>query len=724
MIAEVLLLLAGHSSSLFSEKDNTLNPVFIPLLHPGEAQCLESLGLIAFRYRKIKQSCASLATSPSQYICTLSSSLQRFLRDGYESLVIDTEARVLHRDPKLVAGGSFVPLSAIRATFEEWEAPLASFQSLMEEVDSRESWPPGPLIDMLQGRARTGVHRIASVFSELSRDVQRVWRTHAIAFMIHGEIELSGLLTTDYKLLDGSTPTCVSPQTRDSMSYIGRAIGTVKAAKWHQQLPRRLALEYTSVLEGALPEDSYSFGRAIGTIRTGISEWLWDNVLTRKDVDDALDSMANYFLLRNGEFALSLIRELEQLKLSRLTSRAGSSTIIREQDIHLAMLRASLGTSAQQDSAVASLRFHLPSGPAQPSLTYDRTLTSSIISTEAVSFNDILLGTPVILSYVVTWPLDLFLQPADIQVYSSIFSYISAVRRTHTRIHLCWSWLSNAQRARRRWTGLNEGGSPEDVDVRRNLLRCSWGIVRKMCFFLDVILGHVMQDVCDDEYRRLKARLNPHNSPSSINLAPPAATHRTTRRPSSSLLEHSEQTGNSTTARLDFTSVREMHGFYLKHLLEGCLLTNQALSSIIRQILDLCERFVAQVERWGGDVLPALLFEGSLNDRGSGETGDMVRERFDLVLQMDSILQALFTSFYDQLSLSTSKQFNNAAPDVSRSVLPNVSMADATTSFGTTFVRSIDGDGASRRHVESLLLRLDFNSGFSKTELHPASERP
>lgn len=117
MIAEVLLVLAGHQSSLFPN-DHTLNPTFAPLLHPGEQQCLESLGLIAFRYRKIKASCSALSRTPSRYICALCSKLNHILKDEYEALVVETEAKVLKRDANLVASGSFVPLSSIRAVME------------------------------------------------------------------------------------------------------------------------------------------------------------------------------------------------------------------------------------------------------------------------------------------------------------------------------------------------------------------------------------------------------------------------------------------------------------------------------------------------------------------------------------------------------------------------------------------------------------------------------
>jgi len=86
-------------------------------------------------------------------------------------------------------------------------------------------------------------------------------------------------------------PPCVSIQSRDSIAYVGRAIGTVKAAKWVRQLPRDLATEHTKLLEGVLPEEQHEFDRVVAQIRTNVSEWLWLNVLTQKDVEDAVHSL-------------------------------------------------------------------------------------------------------------------------------------------------------------------------------------------------------------------------------------------------------------------------------------------------------------------------------------------------------------------------------------------------------------------------------------------------
>ena len=75
--------------------------------------------------------------------------VDRLLKDEYEALVIDTESKILARDPAYVGGASFVPLSSIRACFSEWDAPLAALEELVDQLEERKEWKPGPLIDML-----------------------------------------------------------------------------------------------------------------------------------------------------------------------------------------------------------------------------------------------------------------------------------------------------------------------------------------------------------------------------------------------------------------------------------------------------------------------------------------------------------------------------------------------------------------------------------------------
>ena len=291
MIAEVLLVLAGHSSSLFPT-DHKVHPAFAPLLHPGEEQCLESLGQIAIRYRKIKHACTTLARPSSRYVSALCATLNKILKDEYEVLVVETEAKVLQRDSSLVASGSFVPLSSLRAIFAEWDAPLASLETLVDDLRTEEHWRPGPLIDLLLTRSQTGIHRVSSIYARLSEAVQRVWIAQLQALLIHGTLSPNDpLADKNYVLVEGAAPSCVSIQSRDSITYVGRAIGTVKAAKWEKQFPLDLAREHTKLLNTVIPQDQYVFDRVIADIRTAVSEWLWLNVLTHKDVDEAVESL-------------------------------------------------------------------------------------------------------------------------------------------------------------------------------------------------------------------------------------------------------------------------------------------------------------------------------------------------------------------------------------------------------------------------------------------------
>jgi gamma-tubulin complex component 4 len=162
----------------------------------------------------------------------------------------------------------------------------------MEQLETEKSSPPGPLIDLLLARSHNGVHRISDILSSLAVAVQRVWRTQLTAFVIHGSLSPTEPLASDkYVLEDGSMPSCVSDQSRDSIAYVGRAIATIKAAQWQKQLPHSLATEHTNLLQGVLPEDQHAFDRVIFQIRTNVSEWLWSNVLTQKDVEEAVDSL-------------------------------------------------------------------------------------------------------------------------------------------------------------------------------------------------------------------------------------------------------------------------------------------------------------------------------------------------------------------------------------------------------------------------------------------------
>ena len=97
--------------------------------------------------------------------------------------------------------------------------------------------------------------------------------------------------------------------------------------------------------------------------------------------------------MQNGEFSLALIREVDKLKQTRLASRSATGALIREQDLHLALLRASLGTSAQHDPTLSRIRFVLPKGPARPLLSAVSDADTSLqLNDLRTSFDNLLFG--------------------------------------------------------------------------------------------------------------------------------------------------------------------------------------------------------------------------------------------------------------------------------------------------------------------------------------------
>ncbi len=374
-------------------------------------------------------------------------------------------------------------------------------------------------------------------------------------------------------------------------------------------------------------------------------------------------SSADYFLMRNGEFSVALIREVERLKVSRLTplsSRTPGLSIIREQDLALCILRASLGTSAEHDPIISMsrLRFKLPSGSLRPHLPHlaSRADLSHISSRPPapVDFSTTLLGVPLELTYNLDWPLDLFLAPSDIQTYSQLFSYFVSIRHIHHRVMNCWISLSSAQRRRGRWMGLRENGDLEDGRQRHILLRNTWEVVRQLLWFWDNLWSYVCLDVVGGHFKRLKevlgypmSRSRRRSSSASGAMTPSAAATEVPDEVETSEFgslhpgigrsgKRADRGKRDAAPPMDFATLRALHRTYLYSLTAGSLLSNAACSNTIKTIMDICEVFVASVERWGGDVLPDLLEEGSIVSQDNG-VGKLVLERSRIVRDINEV---------------------------------------------------------------------------------------
>ncbi|KAK0536761.1 hypothetical protein OC842_001860 [Tilletia horrida] len=230
-------------------------------------------------------------------------------------------------------------------------------------------------------------------------------------------------------------------------------------------------------------------------------------------------------------------------------------------------------------------------------------------------------------------------------------------------------------------------------------------------------------------------------------------------------------------SHLDFNSLQATHSAFLAFVQDGLLLSSPAASALLRAILELCDQFVGAVERWGGDVVPDLLSEGNLTDKsssGGGGASELVNKmaiRQRVVQQVETELDDLLADFFRLLSGVGSPQGQaGGASDGSGAEggAGDASKMDASVFRGNQSVGSLsllgsqvplaradqsrsraagsspqgphhltgghnnnrragdasqaqiranearlEADVAARRHLEQLLLRLDFNHHFT-----------
>ena len=178
-----------------------------------------------------------------------------------------------------------------------------------------------------------------------------------------------------------------------------------------------------------------------------------------------------------------------------LSNPTSSSSVIRDTDLHLAWLRSSVGTSAENDKSLETLRLKLDNGPL-------RTLSEP--GKSGGLFSSFVLGAPMTLHPTISWPLDLFLTPPARESYMEIHAYLLAIRSTHYRVLTTWGSLTARRQSTKSRTALNrQSRSPE-----RALERSVWTTTRLILFFLEEILAHFMIDIIDVQHRTLLEQLD------------------------------------------------------------------------------------------------------------------------------------------------------------------------------------------------------------------------
>ncbi|KAG9077582.1 hypothetical protein FRC06_008824, partial [Ceratobasidium sp. 370] len=328
------------------------------------------------------------------------------------------------------------------------------------------------------------------------------------------------------------------------------------------------------------------------------------------------------------------------------------------------------------------------------------------------------------------WPpgplIDILLQRADRVPPQDRYAFDEAVERIKTNISE-WLWsnvltrqdvavaieclelggdgLGSGERGAGRGRARKEDSA--GMEARKRLLRCGWGVVREMIWFLDTLWGYIMMDVVDVHYRKLQSQLCPRRnrrnssntragttratSPTSTHFGPMSSNpnlYASTRpslhastHPSLHASTHAGGPDNSPDF-LDFTALRTLHATYLGNIVSGSLIGHPGCAALVRTALERVSNSLRKSSDGEETCYPAC---SKREVRGLMAAWEMREIDKTFATGADASTMMVNTSMYSQ----------------------NLFRPRAKGKLGD---RAED-----RRTVERLSLRLDFNTKFSES---------
>ncbi|CAG8537215.1 2981_t:CDS:2 [Ambispora leptoticha] len=688
---ELLSALCGVSGDLFNPYPPQPNipklfkiPPDFNFLHESERDALERLAELGFHYRCIVSFINKYrGINSAVFISTIET--ETFLRGSfadalcnaldaalseYQQLVFESEDCILEED-------GVIPVADMVSRFSDYHVILSTLHELVDELEANPVKYFGcRILNLLVARCKTGVPKLRGIMFKLVHACHVVLYQYISSWMVYGYLQdtFGEFFIKDESIInkqqqqqdsqevffdeennqkrrhqrffidESLIPNYIPHKIADSILFVGRAIATVRNAdhsyRNKSMLPRNLSsmhLQYLLELSSKHSFNDSELDNVVSIIRNNVAQWLWQVVLTGDKVIECLETFRNYFLLGQGDFALSLIQQFEKLVNSRLISTR--APIVKEQELNSLLILASVGTLAENDLTLEKFRFRLVNSNDQKR------------SSTSILFDDTVIGIPLRLEYQVNWPLDLFVTSEDLIKYGDLFSFLMSLKRTQHRLHKAWVHLSALRK------------SIDSRDNNSELPLIIWRTRASMMFFVECIWSHVQMDIIESSFQKLICQI-------SVSSARHGSSHTSNQTPSTpistinpEIMKFKEQKLDTKTESLqDFEEIRLGHQSYLNDIQRGCLLESRVCAETIKKVLSICDRLCALLERWDG------------------------RKDDEKLSQINRVNE----EFRDQVNF----------------LFRTLSGVNQTP----------DGIGGPPRHLDQLLLRLDYSKWFSVWE--------
>ena len=657
MLHELLLCLSGHPSPIIA---NGKDSPFHALLSPPEHALLKTLSTdLGDKHLYIRYEATSISKTHPSIVCrAVAATVILVHLENFQQRILEVEKDILQDDPKYVGAYKVVPLSAMVTAFDGWRRKLSWLKDLVNFIKQpgaserqrdpgfgkEEACSAGEVIQWVRDASHTGYPEIEQMALQVVGVAEMAWLKQVASWVLYGnhpggadffvarkggKEDSRNSAYNSYAVVSRLVPCFVTPPTANSILFLGKSLNHIRDRQASAtESSYNISSSGTSLLPAHLkhlsalkpPISSADFSKAIGAIRLSLSENALQRLLPLSEVLDILQVAKDFFLLGRGEFAIALITAADE----RLSSRQGrdatnakkhlhdlASLTIRDGEVHGVLARTWTTLASMQSMEDDSMDEALDRARELITLTI-KTVDSRSSEREqssGISFDDLLLPSSTLLNLRISSPLDLFLGPSDISLYSNIHAYLLAIRRAH--LHL--SRLFQLSTLRRVHPAPNAGVDRHTNHQHRKAsaqrsksLRPVWATVSSAAFLFselaDYFQGEVVQSSWSTFYTWLVPPLSPieqhdqveHNSAAQSLSASSRGSHGHSQSASS------RQTNKAIdrASRLhDPETLAKAHQAYLESIRQSILLNDLEFTSLLRRQMTAVDHLCALLQR-------------------------------------------------------------------------------------------------------------------------------
>ena len=430
------------------------------------------------------------------------------------------------------------------------------------------------VMDKLRSEAQTGYPSIERIAHDLAKVAELAWLRQVSTWILYGRLPTLGACDffvqhlsdqgTDstsgaWEFRSALCPQFLTTATAHSIFFIGKSINHVRskdstalilsrqqASKASSETPSSSNSPETSLITNHLellaslsyPISSTALTRTISAIRNSLSIDALQKLLSLAEILQVLRVFREFFLLQRGEFAIALINAADSCLASKSQKSAYtvnsdnvrlSGAMIRETDVAAtlnqawATLASLQGIDDDEDQELELARdlvcmtvkkVHSKKTPVAASLP---TFVTGVQPKLSDLFGDLLLATPIVLDLQITSPLDLFLTPNDIEMYSHIHAFLLSIRRAQSHLSGLWklkslrkeSATSKLLQTQMRDPEKKSARAEESRRQRSRRMRKTWTVVGLVTSFLVELGEYFHGEVVSRSWTTFESWLHP-----------------------------------------------------------------------------------------------------------------------------------------------------------------------------------------------------------------------